>query len=82
MSKTAILDINSNGSSFVVEISEYSTEDGKLIGRKRLGESEEIKQIRLKEKIILTNSIYSYRLSIVLEDFNETILKEGTLIIN
>lgn len=82
MSRTAIIDIKCDGNSFAVDISEYSSEDGRLLEKKTIGTEEEIKQIRLKGKVILTTSIYSYKLSIVLEDLNNIAVKEGTLIID
>jgi len=80
---TAILDISCDGNSLTVEVSEYSEDGGKLINRKVFGsKEEEVRQLKIKGEISITTSIYSYRVSIVVEKFSEAKLKDGVLVIS
>ncbi|MEM0021117.1 MAG: hypothetical protein QW039_05840 [Fervidicoccaceae archaeon] len=81
MGRTAILNIKCENGSFIVEISEYSTEGGNLLSRSIFGKESEIKQIRIKNKVIFTADISSYSMSVVVEELNSVKLGDEVLLI-
>jgi hypothetical protein len=79
MGRNAVVDLEFNGTSFKATISIYSSEDGKLISREEMGKESEVKQVRIKDSMIITGSLYPFKISIVVEEFNGSSVKGEVL---
>ncbi|MBE9390525.1 hypothetical protein IOK49_00270 [Fervidicoccus fontis] len=82
MGELCMLKIANSEEGISAEISLYDESTGKMVRREELGKEKNIRQISIKNSVLITSGIFGFTITLIVKDVTDIRLNNDILIIN